>query len=214
MVTTNTAQTISGAKTFSNSNGIKLKNSNLFIDEADIYLANSNEIDKMGLFINTNSGGHGTGGIAILTSLGDSAQGRPIDSISLVPYIAPITGASPLRDLGRSDVPWSNLYLTGYLTDGHNKISVANIASKSEIPTKTSQLTNDSEFVTSDSLATVATSGSYNDLTDKPTIPTTTSQLTNDSNFITSDALTGYTTEQRVQEMIDASIGTAIGGTY
>ena len=31
-------------------------------------------------------------------------------------------------------------------------------------------MTNDSNFVTSDSLATVATSGSYNDLTDKPTI--------------------------------------------
>ena len=113
-------------------------------------------------------------------------------------------------------MPWSNLYLTGYLTDGTktNRISVANIASKSELPTKTSQLTNDSEFVTSTELSTVATSGSYNDLTDKPTIPTKTSQLTNDSNFVTSAALTGYTTEQRVQEMIDASIGTAIGGTY
>lgn len=33
---------------------------------------------------------------------------------------------------------------------------------------------------------TVATSGSYNDLTDKPTIPTKTSELTNDSGFITS----------------------------
>ena len=111
-------------------------------------------------------------------------------------------------------MPWSNLYLTDYLTDGHNKISVANIASKSEIKTKTSQLTNDSGFVTSEELSTVATSGSYNDLIDKPTIPTKTSQLTNDSGFITSEALTGYTTEQRVQEMIDSSIGTAIGGTY
>ena len=64
-------------------------------------------------------------------------------------------------------MPWSNLYLTGYLTDGHNKISVPNIASKSEIPTKTSQLTNDSNFVTSTELSTVATSGSYNDLKDK-----------------------------------------------
>ena len=45
-------------------------------------------------------------------------------------------------------------------------------------------------------------------------IPTKTSQLTNDSNFVTSAALTGFTTEQRVQEMIDSSIGTAIGGTY
>ena len=34
--------------------------------------------------------------------------------------------------------------------------------------------------------ATVATTGSYNDLTSKPTIPTQTSQLTNNSGFITS----------------------------
>ena len=100
----------------------------------------------------------------------------------------------------------------------------------SKIPTKTSQLTNDSNFVTSTELAakqdkltagtgitidennvisssggggsvnwsdilnkptfaTVATSGSYNDLSDKPTIPTTTSQLTNDSGFVTSTEL-------------------------
>ena len=48
-------------------------------------------------------------------------------------------------------------------------------------------------------LADVATSGSYNDLTNKPTIPTATSDLTNDSGFITgitsSDVTTalGYT---------------------
>ena len=35
-------------------------------------------------------------------------------------------------------------------------------------------------------LAAVATSGSYNDLSNKPTIPTKTSELTNDSGFITS----------------------------
>lgn len=40
------------------------------------------------------------------------------------------------------------------------------------IPSKTSELTNDSNFVQSTSLATVATSGSYNDLSNKPTIPT------------------------------------------
>ena len=98
-------------------------------------------------------------------------------------------------DIGRSINRINDLYISGNLTDGPNKISVANIASKSELPTKTSQLTNDSGFVTSTELATVATSGSYNDLTDKPTIPTTTSQLTNNSGFITDSALNGYATE-------------------
>lgn len=55
--------------------------------------------------------------------------------------------------------------------------------SSATVPTKTSQLTNDSGFLTSvpaqswssitgkPTFATVATSGSYNDLTNKPTIP-------------------------------------------
>lgn len=51
--------------------------------------------------------------------------------------------------------------------------------SKPTIPTKTSELTNDSGFTTF--------SGSYNDLSDKPTIPTKTSELTNDSGFTTFD---------------------------
>ncbi len=83
------------------------------------------------------------------------------------------------------------------------------IANKPTIPTSTSQLTNNSGFITSadvpeqvqadwnategmgviankPTLAAVATSGSYNSLTDTPTIPTSTSQLTNNSGFITS----------------------------
>ena len=165
-----------------------------------------------------------------------------------------------LFDIGTGIDRIKDLYISGNLTDGRNKISVANIASKSEIPTKTSQLTNDSDLVTSTELstvatsgsyndltdkptitnvsgvndgtnwtsltigsdtygldggggpvnwsdilnkptfATVATSGSYNDLTDKPTIPTTTSELTNNSGFITSAALNGYATEAWVEQ--------------
>ncbi len=46
------------------------------------------------------------------------------------------------------------------------------LTNKPSIPTKISDLTNDSDFVESTDLAAVATSGSYTDLTDKPTIPT------------------------------------------
>ena len=72
--------------------------------------------------------------------------------------------------------------------------SYADLSNKPNIPSKTSDLTNDSGFITgvawSDvtgkpSFATVATSGSYTDLSNKPSIPTKTSQLTNDSGFIT-----------------------------
>ena len=71
-------------------------------------------------------------------------------------------------------------------------IANASTAIISKIPTKTSQLTNDSSFVTSTELSTVATSGSYADLTNKPTIPTTTGELTNDSGFITDASLADY----------------------
>lgn len=52
-----------------------------------------------------------------------------------------------------------------------------------------------SRFATKSSLATVATSGKYSDLTGTPTIPTKVSAFTNDS---------GYATKTEVQAMIDA----------
>lgn len=65
------------------------------------------------------------------------------------------------------------------------------------VPTNTNQLTNGAGFITksvsdlsnytkTSDLSAVATSGSYDDLSDKPTIPTKTSELTNDSGFLTS----------------------------
>lgn len=60
----------------------------------------------------------------------------------------------------------------------NNEISIDDtvVAEVSDIPTKTSDLTNDgadgsSTYVEADDLATVATSGSYTDLTNQPTIP-------------------------------------------
>lgn len=47
----------------------------------------------------------------------------------------------------------------------------SNVTANITVPTKTSEITNDSNFVASGDLATVATSGSYNDLSNKPTIP-------------------------------------------
>ena len=50
--------------------------------------------------------------------------------------------------------------------------SSANTTANITVPTAVSDLSNDSGFVKSSELATVATSGSYNDLKNKPTIPT------------------------------------------
>lgn len=86
------------------------------------------------------------------------------------------------------------------LTIQKNGTNVATFTSNSNtdvtaditVPTKVSELSNDSGFITGISwdkvtnkptLATVATSGSYTDLSNTPTIPTKTSDLTNDSDF-------------------------------
>lgn len=84
--------------------------------------------------------------------------------------------------------------------------AASNVTANISVPTKTSDITNDSWFIDKDvnnltnytlttSLATVATSGSYNDLSNKPSIPNKTSDLTNDSGFIDKDVnnLTNYT---------------------
>ena len=59
-------------------------------------------------------------------------------------------------DIGDYGNQIKDLYISGNLISGPNKTSVAvtNIASKSEIPTKTSQLTNDSGFITSEAIST------------------------------------------------------------
>ena len=88
---------------------------------------------------------------------------------------------------------------------------VGALSSSTVIPTRTSQLTNDSGYITSetDPVFTASPahsitsaditawnnksdfSGNYNDLTNKPTIPTKTSQLQNDSGFLSS-AVTSF----------------------
>jgi hypothetical protein len=57
------------------------------------------------------------------------------------------------------------------------------------IPNKTSDLINDSNFVSEDDLAEVSFTGSYNSLSDTPVIPDSTSDLINDSGFIDTTAL-------------------------
>lgn len=106
----------------------------------------------------------------------------------------------PLDDFVTKDTKDLEFYtLTSDLSDVALSGNYNDLTHKPNIPTKTSDLTNDSGFIDknvnnltnytkSSQLATVATSGNYNDLTHKPDIPDV-------SNFITKDVddLTYYT---------------------
>lgn len=110
-----------------------------------------------------------------------------------------------INDSVKSDhLTWSSDKIDIELSSKANTADLATVATTGSytdlsntptIPTKVSELQNDSGYVASSSLATVATTGSYTDLTDKPTIPTKVSELQNDSGYITDSALTDYQTK-------------------
>lgn len=122
---------------------------------------------------------------------------------------APAAGAQ--AKFLRGDGTWQTALTSQTQADWNATSGVAAIKNKPTIPTKTSQLTNDSNFatgaiptkvsqLTNDSgyLTTQvradwnATEG-YGVINNKPTIPSKTSQLTNDSGFLTShQSLAGY----------------------
>lgn len=64
------------------------------------------------------------------------------------------TATNGVHNLGTSAKLFNNLYLSGNLSDGTNSISIANIASKSEIPTAVSELTNDRGYQTASNVST------------------------------------------------------------
>lgn len=131
---------------------------------------------------------------------------QPVDQV-LVYKLTNANGGTwtvQTRNMAPKLAKGTNTTVTYSKTTGTYTIS----ATQPTVPTKTSDLTNDSGFITdyaetdpifSASIASGITSadisawngksnfsGSYNDLTNKPTIPSKTSQLTNDSGYITS----------------------------
>lgn len=105
--------------------------------------------------------------------------------------------------------------LEGKANSVHNHV-VSDITDFPTIPTKVSDLTNDSGYITGvawgditskPSFSDIAISGSYNDLVDTPTIPTKTSELTNDSGYITSVSWNDVTSKPVLSQV-------AISGSY
>ncbi len=104
--------------------------------------------------------------------------------------------------------------------------SYIDLSNKPNIPTKTSDLANDSNFVSNsdlsesyynksqtdnllssksntNDLSTVATSGQYSDLSGLPSIPSKTSDLTNNSNFVSSSNLATVATNGSYNDLLD-----------
>jgi hypothetical protein len=94
----------------------------------------------------------------------------------------------------------------------------SNFATTSDIPTKTSQLTNDSGFITSSDIPTIPTKTSQleNDSGFLTTadIPTKTSQLTNDSGFITSSDIPTIPTKTSQLENDSGFVKTSEANTF
>lgn len=145
--------------------------------------------------------------LATVATSGDYAD------LSGTPNLATVATSGSYNDLtNKPTIPTVN---NATLTIQKNGTSVgtftanasSNVTANITVPTKTSDLTNDSSYATtsdvtnavnslSATLATVATTGAYSDLTGKPSIPTKTSDLTNDSGYINKNVndLTNYTT--------------------
>ena len=119
-----------------------------------------------------------------------------------------ISGGGSATDVQINGTSITSSGTANILTNGtySSTNKIATMSDIPSVPTKTSDLTNDSGFITntvndltnytlSSALSTVATSGSYTDLSNKPSIPTKTSDLTNDSGYITNTVnnLTNYT---------------------
>lgn len=117
-------------------------------------------------------------------SIGYHTETVPNYSTAVGPYAKVLTGATNATAIGyKSEASEAETVSVGKSTNKRRIVNVADgttatdAATVGQIPTKTSDLTNDgadntSTYVEADELATVATSGSYNDLTNKPTIPT------------------------------------------
>lgn len=114
-----------------------------------------------------------TGNISTSISWGDII-GDIDDQLDLQLELGTKADALSLSTVATSGL-YSDLSGTPNLAAVATSGSYNDLSNKPTIPTKTSDLTNDSNFVASTSLATVATSGSYVDLTNKPSIPTNTS---------------------------------------
>lgn len=128
-------------------------------------------------------------------------------------YITGITSSDVTTALGYTPYDASNP--NGYTSNVGTVTSVNNIAPVSgnvTLAIPPAQVNSDwnavsgvAEILNKPTLATVATTGAYGDLTGTPTIPTDTSDLTNGAGYITSSALSSYQTTSNLVTSVSSS---------
>ena len=102
--------------------------------------------------------------------------------------LLPLSGNN--YDLGSSTLQQNNVYSKEYYINGTVMGDI--VTHNSSEYAKSSHTHTKADITDFPSLATVATSGSYNDLSNKPTIPSNTNQLTNGAGYITSSGSCNY----------------------
>ena len=154
LVTKNTDQTITGKKTFNGVVAFGNENGEGGSIHGDVFP--QPPLDEPSITIDSNTNENYNYKSSILLKSGTAKSGLGSPSVFFKGDLIPLSADEDF-DIGSYNNQIKDLYISGNLTNGPTKISVADIASKSEIPTKTSQLTNDSNFVTSAALSGYAT---------------------------------------------------------
>ena len=155
LVTKNTDQTITGKKTFNGKVAFGDENG----EGGNIYggAPSDPNIDAPSMTLSSSLNAHNAYKSSIILKSGTAKSDLGSPSVFFKGNLVPLSADKDFN-IGSFNNQIKDLYISGNLTDEHNnKISVANIASKSELPTTTSQLTNNSGFITDSALNGYAT---------------------------------------------------------
>lgn len=186
MVTTDTAQDISGRKTF--------------IGEKAIYFKQSAATDKLGFTLYNASNAE----LGALEWRPNTINGNALFNLNCSQSGSNYVGFrywSGINIVAPRPTTNGNYFIPTHITNGTLTVTSDNkgtvnistlLPDVSNFVTSSDLSTTLANYTLSSSLATVATTGAYSDLTGTPTIPSKTSDLTNDSGFITSSALSSY----------------------
>lgn len=173
--------------TYTAGNGIDITNNVISID--DTVVAELSDIPTATSDLNNDSG------FITASDYATNATGGTIKVTGA--FGVDMSNSGELKGSVVSSANYSAMWNDAIVSKGtlENALSTKGYALSTDIPTNTSDLTNDgsdgtSTYVEASDLATVATSGSYTDLSDKPTIPEPMAVYV-DASFATPSSITG-----------------------